>query len=565
MKFSEMKYIRTDMENIIELYDKIENSIKNANSFEEVDNALLAHEKLFSEFRTMRNIVLIRNSIDTRDEYYEKENEFYDENLPMFTEQVNKVMKLLVDSRFLPELKEKYGELFFKNIEMELKAFSPEIVPELQRENKLISSYAKLVASAQIDFNGEILTVSQLDKYKQDNDRNIRRAAYVAEGNFYMSHSQELDDIYSELVKCRTQIAHKLGFKSFTQVGYLRMQRNCYTPEMVKKFRDMVKTDLVPVVNEIKQAQADRLGLDSLSFYDNTAIFKDGNPKPVGTSEETLAAGKKMYHEMSPICGEFIDFMYDNELLDVLSKPGKAVGGYCEDLPAYKSPFIFSNFNGTSEDVEVITHEAGHAYASYTAMRNSRISLVEQLNPSNESCECHSTSMEFFAWKWLDLFYGKNTQRAKLAHMSGNLTFVPYGCIVDEFQHIVYDNPEMSPEERNKAWLELEKQYRPHINFEDIPFYSEGRGWQRQLHIYHYPFYYIDYCLAQTVSLYFWAMSQHDYANAWKKYNDFVEQGGLMSFTQLCEVAGIESPFHDGVLAEIAKTVHEWMENEAVK
>lgn len=554
-----MKYVRSDMKRIISEYDSIAEKISSAASFEEVDAALAEHEKLYSEFETMQVLVEIRNSIDSRDEYYEKEKEYYDENEPLFTECINKMMQSIMSSRFLPELKKKYGELIFKNAEMELKAFSPEIIPELQEENKLVSAYAKLVASAKIEFNGEILNISQLDKYKQSNDRSIRKAAFEADGTFYMSHAEELDDIFTALVKCRTDIAHKLGYKSFTEVGYLRMQRNCYTPEMVKNFREMVKTDLVPVVNEIKQAQAQRLGLEGLSFYDISAIFKEGNPAPRGTAEELLAAGRRMYHEMSPLCGEFIDFMYDNELLDVMSKPGKCVGGFCEDLPEFKSPFIFSNFNGTSDDVEVLTHEAGHAYASYVAMRNEKIKLLEQRNPSYESCECHSTSMEFFAWKWLQLYYGDNTKRAKLAHMSGNITFIPYGCIVDEFQHIVYDNPDMSPDERNAVWMGLEKQYRPYIDFEAIPFYSQGRGWQRQLHIYHYPFYYIDYCLAQTVALKFWAMSQSNYTDAWKRYNDFVAEGGLKSFTELCGVAGIDDPFTAGALKSIAETAHEWM------
>lgn len=217
-----------------------------------------------------------------------------------------------------------------------------------------------------------------------------------------------------------------------------------------------------------------------------------------------MAAGKKMYEEMSPETAEFINFMYSNELLDLVAKDGKAVGGYCTEFPEYKAPFIFSNFNGTSGDVDVLTHEAGHAFAYYTARD---FEFSENISPTMESCECHSMSMEFLAWKWLNLFYGDDTDRAKYVHLGSALIFLPYGCMVDHFQHIVYDNPDLTPAERHAEWKKLEAIYRPYLNPDDVDFYALGRGWQRQLHIYHYPFYYIDYCLAQTVSLEFWSMS----------------------------------------------------------
>jgi len=326
---------------------------------------------------------------------------------------------------------------------------------------------------------------------------------------------------------------------------------------MVKNFREQVKKDLVPIVTKIKKEQAKTIGVDNLMLYDNSTFYLDGNPKPAGTPEDILAAGKKMYEEMSPETNEFINFMYDNELLDVLAKEGKAVGGYCITIPDYKAPFIFSNFNGTAGDVEVLTHEAGHAFADYT-VRN--FELEENKNPSMESCETHSMSMEFFAWPWLDLFYKEDTKRAKLTHLKGALIFIPYGCIVDEFQHIVYDNPDMTPAQRHEAWADLERQYRPYIDMTGVPFYSEGRGWQRQLHIYHYPFYYIDYCLAQTESLIFRGLSQNDYKDAWDRYMKFVKEGGKKTFVELCEVAGIKTPFEDGALREIAVSTEKWLE-----
>ncbi|MBQ7969082.1 MAG: M3 family oligoendopeptidase [Clostridia bacterium] len=560
MKFSEMKYERIAADGTIAaIYSELTNTVKNAKSADEVLSAIEKHEKASSSFSTMANIAYVRHSINTEDKFYDEENAYYDENGPVLQEKTTEFLKAIIASPFRKDVEEKHGSLFLKNIEMELKCFSPKVIPLLQKENKLVSDYQKLIASAQIDYKGQKLNISQLGVYKVDRDRDVRKSAYEAEGNFYMSHAEKLDNIFDELVKVRTQIAKKLGFNTFTELAYMRRTRNCYTPDMVKKFRDQVKNDLVPIVAKIKAEQAQNIGVESLKLYDDSTFYLDGNPKPVGTPEDILAAGKKMYEEMSPEANEFINFMYDSELLDVKAKKGKAVGGYCINFPDYKAPFIFSNFNGTAGDVEVLTHEAGHAFADYM-VRN--FELEENKNPTMESCETHSMSMEFFAWPWLELFYKDDTKRAKLTHLKGALIFIPYGCIVDEFQHIVYDNPELTPEQRHEAWAALERQYRPYIDMTGIPFYGNGRGWQRQLHIYHYPFYYIDYCLAQTAALTFKNIMDVEYKDAWERYMKFVNMGGKKTFVELCEVAGIKTPFEDGALKEIALATEKWLDEQ---
>ncbi len=553
-----MPYERVDLDTLGREFDVLTERVRNAANGEAVLEAFREQERLSRHAQTMVSIATVRNSIDTRDAFYEAEKEFYDTNLPAFEEHSQNLMLAIFESPYRDEVAKVTGELVFKNLEMDLKTFSPEVIEQLGCENKLVSDYQKLVASAQINFDGKKLNISQLAAYKQNPDREIRHAAYKAESGFYMAHADELDAIFDELVKVRTEIARKLGFKSFTELAYMRRTRNCYDPEMVANFRRQVVDDLVPIVKELKRRQAERIGLtpEEMRIYDDVFSFKEGNPKPMGTPDDIMAAGKQMYEEMSPESAEFINFMYDNELLDVLAKEGKAVGGYCTDFPEYKAPFIFSNFNGTSGDVDVLTHEAGHAFAFYTT-RN--FEFMENAQPTMESCECHSMSMEFFAWKWLHLFYGDDTARAKYMHLESALIFIPYGCMVDHFQHIVYDNPDLTPAERHEEWRKLEAIYRPYMQFGDVDFYALGRGWQRQLHIYHYPFYYIDYCLAQTVSLEFWSMSQQDYADAWERYYKFVCEGGKKTFVGLCEAADIKNPFKNGALKSIAETAVEYL------
>ncbi len=549
MKFSEMPYERVDLEALGKQLDELTEKVKSATTAEEVIEAYREQERISKHLNTMASLAYVRNSIDTRDEFYDKEQTFYDEELPKFAEHEQNLMLAFFESKFRKELEKLTGELVFKNLEMDLKTFSPEIIDDLGKENKLVSEYQKLIASAKIKFDGQEMNLAKLGAYKQNPDREVRHDAYKAESGFYMEHAEELDRIFDELVKTRTEIAKKLGFKNFTELAYLRRTRNCYDPEMVANFRRQVARDIVPIVDKLKQKQSERIGIEDMQIWDDPFSFAEGNPKPLGTPDDIMKAGKQMYEEMSPETAEFINFMYDNELLDLVAKDGKAVGGYCTEFPEYKAPFIFSNFNGTSGDVDVLTHEAGHAFAAY-ATRDFEFSANAQ--PTMESCECHSMSMEFLAWRWLNLFYGDDTERAKFMHLESALIFIPYGCMVDHFQHIVYDNPELTPAERHSEWKKLEAIYRPYMRFGDVDFYAEGRGWQRQLHIYHYPFYYIDYCLAQTVSLEFWSLSQKDWSEAWERYTKFVAQGGKLTFVGLCEVAGIAVPFEDGALGSIA-------------
>ena len=373
-----------------------------------------------------------------------------------------------------------------------------------------------------------------------------------------MAHADELDRIFDSLVKCRTRIAKKLGFNTFTELAYCRQTRNCYDAKDVSAFRSRIVRDIVPVVCRLKDMQKKRIGIDDMKIYDDPFAFKEGNPKPDGSSEDILTAGKKMYEQMSPETGEFINFMYDNALMDVLSAKGKAAGGYCTEILEYKSPFIFSNFNGTSGDVDVLTHEAGHAFAYYSV--RDKMELCDQISPTMESCEVHSMSMEFFAEPWAEGFFGSDARKFLYSHLSGALTFIPYGTMVDHFQHIVYEKPEMTPAERHAVWKELLGVYMPWMKLDgEIPFYSEGMGWQRQHHIYSSPFYYIDYCLAQTVALEFWAMIRKDLKNAWQHYMAYTVQGGSKTFTDLLKNAELESPFDEkclrGVCAEAAEAL----------
>lgn len=558
MKFNEMPYVRPDLADFQAKAEATAQKIAQASSAQEQIEAVLAFDQVQAEINTAMSLAYVRHTIDTRDEFYDQENDYADEIAPAVQEAEQKVSKALLDSPFRAELAERFGDLLFTNLEIAVRTFDPKNMALMQEENKLQSEYQKLYASAMVEWNGEKLPLPKLGPYKQSPDRAVRKAAYEAEGKWFDSHQAELDELYDKLVKNRTAQAKNMGYDNYLQLGYDRLSRNCYGPAQVASFRDQIAQDMVPIVAKVKKDQEKRLGVEKLKFWDDVLLFPDGNADPQGTADEILAAGKQMYHELSPETAEFADFLWDNELLDVLSKEGKAPGGYCTEFRSYKAPFIFSNFNGTSGDVDVLTHEAGHAFAGFRAMRKGY--LGSMTSPTIEACEVHSMSMEFLTAPWHEKFFGPLTRKYEIGHCEDALIFIPYGCMVDEFQHRVYENPELTPAQRNELWLNLEKKYRPWIDFEDLPFYGRGAGWQRQLHIYLYPLYYIDYCMAQTVAFQFWIASMKDRADAWAKYLRFADAGGTRTFEGLVAEAGLKVPYAPGCIREIGEAISTWID-----
>ena len=557
MTFSQIPYRRADLTAWKEQMEDITARFKAAQTFEEADAAYREADTFDDDYQTMLTLARIRCNMDTRDPFYEGEVSFYNQETPKLQPLHKAWTQAILESPFRPQLEEKYGKVTFVNAEMAAKAFTPELVEDIQKENALKQRYSKLIASAQIPFRDGIYTVSQLSPWKNDPDDATRLEAWTAEGNWYNEHGDELDEIYHELVQLRTAMGQKLGYEGYTPLGYLRMRRNCYGEAEIDKFRMAVQKHLVPLAKKLYIRQAQRQGRQfPLTFADKDLSFRSGNPRPLGTPEDILAMGDKFYSELSPETAEFWSFMRRHEMMDVESRPGKAAGGYCTRIASLHSPFIYANFNGTAHDVEVVTHEAGHAFAGF--VNRDRVPAAA-IWPSMEGCEVHSMSMEFFAWPWAEGFFGEDARKFRYTHLMGALTFIPYGTMVDHFQHIIYEYPEFGPQERHQVWQELLGVYMPWVRPGDVPFYGEGKGWQRQSHIYASPFYYIDYCLAQTVALDFWARIQEDPKAAWDTYLKYSRLGGTMVFTDLLKEAGLGDPFNEETLKKVCAAADQYL------
>lgn len=529
--------------------------IKEFNEAKDGEEQFIVHKKYYNLMTKVRTAVILagmRHNGDVSNKFYEEEQDYYDEITPKIESFAVKYQKLLFNSKYRSFLERKIGEVPFKDIEIKLKAFDDVLIPFKQEENALVSKYNKLIAQINVEFRGEKLSLSLLGKYLKSKDRATRIEAAKARSEKLLTIREELDEIYDKLVANRNEQAKAMKYDNFVELGYYNMQRNSYDKKDVANFRNQVKKFFVPLASKMHEERRKRLGIEKLDYIDEGVYFLDGNPIPIGDADDIFSAGKKMYGELSQETKEFFDFMLEHELFDVLGRPNKAAGGYMDMLMLYKAPIIFANFNGTSGDVDVMTHECGHAFQGYIT-RNDEI--LEHNNITSETAEVHSMSMEFFTGKWMELFFGDRAEDYRKMQLEDAIAFIPYGCMIDEFQEIIYTKPELTPAERREVWKQLEKEYKPYLAFDGDEFFGDGRTWQMQLHVYNYPFYYIDYCLAQTCALQFKTKMDEDYKEAWDKYIEFCLESAKDYFPNMLHKVGFKSPFEDGFIKEIVDKI----------
>ena len=549
MKFSEMPYSRVDFPAVIAQGKEI---IKRASQAKSGEEQLAIHQEfndLGDHVRTLYTIAHIRRDGDVTNEFYDGEKTYYDEMLPQMSALGDEYRKVLFATPYRAYMEEQIGAVAFKSMELEMKCFDDSLIPLMQEENALCTRYSKLIASAKVMWEGEELNLSLLRKYMRSSDRDVRKKAWDLFSDFFEKNQAEIDEIYDLMVKNRTKQAKMLGFENYIDMGYCRMNRNSYTKEDVKKVRDQIKTVFVPLASKMHENRRKRLDVDALRYYDTGVYFPQGDPTPIGTPEEILESGRKMYTEMSEETRDFFNMMMENELFDVLGRKNKATGGYMTELPDYGVPFIFANFNGTSGDVDVITHECGHAFQNYVSGKDPNKDHSRYL--TMETAEIHSMSMEFFAEPWIELFFGERGDDYRKMHLEDAIDFIPYGTMVDEFQHIVYGNPDLTPAQRRAAWNELEKEYRPFLDATGCKFMEEGGYWQRQHHIFEMPFYYIDYVLAQLCAIQFKIKMEKDHDQAWADYMKLCRLSASDFYPNMLKEVGLVVPFEDGCIQKI--------------
>lgn len=545
MKFNEMKYERPKLEDIKEKYESFKEKMKNASNGKELIDTIKEFSKFEKEIGTLYTLVSVRHSIDTRDEFYKEENDYWDEISPVMSNYYSEIAKVILNSKYKDEVEKEIGKHYLDLLECSL-VIEEKAIPYLQKENSLITKYDNLIANSEIEFEGKTYTLTQMGPLLQDTNRERRKAAYKARWDFFKENMETIDNIYDEMVKVRHEMAKELGYKDYVEFRYKQLSRTDYTREEVKRYREKILKNITPLVVELNKIQKEELGIEDFKFYDKPIEFTEGTPRPMGDKDYIVGKAKHMYEELSKETGEFFNFMISNDLMDLNAQPGKMGGGYCTSFDAYKSPFIFANFNGTKGDVEVVTHEAGHAFQNYMSQDKE---IVEYIWPTYESCEIHSMSMEFLTWPWMKDFF-ENEDKFKFAHLKGAISFLPYGVTIDHFQHWVYENPTATPEERRNKFHEIEMIYQPDLDY-DNEFLEKGGYWFTQSHVFSAPFYYIDYTLAQVLAFEYLIKSLEDPKKTLDEYITLCKAGGEESFFNLIEIGKLKNPMTTDVLDEI--------------
>lgn len=547
MNFNDMPYERVSYEDIERRYRQLMEELRSAKKPEACEEILNRRQQLNDDLTPME-LCYVRHDMDVNDPFYAAEQDYYDEIGPKLSDLSNQFDRLLLDSPHRPYLEELLGRQAFAVMEEAQRAFDARLIPLTQEENTLLGRYNQLVSNASVLWMGEQVKRSLMSPELNSADRETRRKASLAVSDSWEAQRAELEEIYGKLVQNRRLQAQTLGLSSYVELSYHRMYRIGYRPAQVAGLRETVKKRLVPLITQLEDRRRQRLSLDRFRFYDSGIFFPDGNPKPLGGTQECLETTRGMYTALSPETAEFIDFMLDNHLYDVEIRSGKRGGGYMTFFEKYRAPFIFANFDGTSENAYIMCHEGGHAFQAYLK-REER--LRDRCTLTSEAAETHAMAMEFFTYPYMEQFFGGRAEDYRTMHLEDALRLIARECEQDEFQQLIYEQPDMTAQERNALWARLEKEYCPSRDYAGNPNLEAGCGWQRIPHMFLWPFYAIDYALAQLCALEYYQWMNEDQAGAWQSYLLFCRQTGTKSFPELVESAGLKNPFAEETITEL--------------
>ena len=504
-----------------------------------------------SQERARRYIAMTCNTADTDAEaaYLEIVQNF----LPAAKPWLHRLNEFYVACPWREQLdRARYGVLD-RDIAAEIELYREENI-ELQKQASMLSQqYQKLSGAMTVEFRGEERTMPQMAKFIEETDRGLRQEAWEATQKRRLQDREAFDGIFDELIALRDRIARNAGCADYREYTFKSYRRFDYTPADCEAFHSAVETTVMPLVRELNQRRRDALQLDTLRPWDFAVDPAGRAPlRPFEGAEELTDGVRRIMARLDPeLEAQFVSMIEGGEL-DLESRKGKAPGGYQSTLDESRRPFIFMNAAGVNRDVETLLHEAGHAFHAIAAREDP---LVDYRHAPIEFAEVASMTMELFADDLLDEFYSsEEAARAKRRHLEGVIGLLPWIARVDAFQHWIYTHPGHSAEERTVAWLALEKRFETAVDWEGYEPQREA-GWQRQLHVFCYPFYYIEYGIAQLGALQIWNTFKEDAELALGNYRSALALGGSRPLPQLFEAAGARFSFGPEVVGPLIDRV----------
>jgi M3 family oligoendopeptidase len=479
----------------------------------------------------------------------ESERVFREELLPVAEQGNSTLTKALLKSQHRDAMAEAFGKLFLKVLDVAQDPMA-RINSDLRiKDGDLCNQYDKIRSSGEVDVLGETVTLAKAKGMTNSEDPKRREAAFRAYRGWFNEKRVDLAGIYDKLTKSRDTQGKNLGNENFLALGYKGMSRLDYGPEDVVAFRAGVKKYITPVFTALMKRQAQALGTETLKpwdlGYDPTLSLSSGVALPIS---DQLEKASRVFEQLSPKLAIHFQRMRDESLIDLENRKGKAAGAYCTSFPDEKRVVIFCNSVGDSDDVSTLMHEMGHAFQGWESQW---IDLVELRSPSYDACEVHSMGMEFLSQRHLNEFFSpEDLQKFCRYRWREAISLICYVCVVDEFQHWVYKNPNATPDQRDESWNSLYDQYIVGLDWQGSEEFKASR-WYSQLHIFKMPFYYIDYAIAELGAMQLSLIDAKDHEKGMETYLELCRLGGTKGLLELFKGAGMRSPFDPEIMKDL--------------
>lgn len=540
------------MEYVRQRYKKLTDQIVAAEK-SEAPNAWLAlfadWNELKSYVRSERNRINYALSKDMSDTHWDAAYKYYREQVAPAADDGNSAMaNALLRSQHKGAVAARYGRHLIRTLETTVEPLAP-VNNELRvKEGDLFDRYEKLVASGEVEVDGKMVTLHVARNLQYSEKAHVRRQAFENHRLWFLKHRETLAGMYHELTQLRDQMGRNLGHANYIPLGYLCRGRTDYGSEEAAAFRASVRQYAVPLQTRIYERQAKAHGTPTLLPWDREYDPSMSLPGGIVPIVSQLDNAQKIFDALSPKLGQHFARMRNEHLIDLENRKSKRAGAFCTSFSDEGRAAIFCNSTGDAQDVTVLLHEMGHAFQAWESQS---IESVDQQWPTSDAAEVHSMGMEYLSMRHVGEYFSvDHAERFRRLRWSGAVDLMCYICVVDEFQHWVYANPQASIDERDDAWRRIWDIYKPGIDYSGVEDYKHAR-WYVQIHIFGMPFYYIDYALAETGAMQLALIDADDHGRAMDAYLALCKIGGTMSVLEIFAAAGLRSPFEPDLMREL--------------
>ena len=537
-----LKNIKNDLEEIL-------NKLKNCLDFNEEKELIIKFNNIRDNYLTLYWISYIGYLKDTKNEKYLETEKIMGEYEPIINNLIYDYYKVLSSSNNQEKLEKFIGKraLAIANNQARLK--SDEVISLQTKEKELCSKYQRLIIGIKFEFLDKEINLSSLNNYYNKDDRDLRKKAYDKRFEILESLENEIDVIIDELIEVRNSIAKAIGFNSYSEMSFVRMNRLDYSKEDLTIFKEEIKKYVVPLLKLLKEQQRKRLGLEKLEYYDNSYLFNDGNAKIKGNLNDVLNSFKVVLKEHSTISYNLLCMMLDEGLIDLDNRENKSNGGITTYLPDYKVPLFIKKYMGLESNITSIFHEFGHSNQLYLSKN---LLFHENRWPTFDICEIHSTSMEYLMYPFMDLFFGSDDFKYKIKHLTNSLSLMVNMAYADDFWSYVYDN-NLDSKERKRKWLEIRREY--NLDSYDNEYFYRGTEYQADTNRIIDPFYTIDYAIDNVLALSFYKKEKESIKDAFDLYISLCKDGGSLSLKEIIKKYNLDNPFEKDSLKDMCDII----------